>query len=241
MVQNNGTDNKTITHVIVALLIVHIAVNLASDSDANGQSPKGKIAMKKQIAIVTSHVPTFEELLRKMEPHFKFFARRVLRLKGDNLDDALQELSAMAYEMYCSLVKRGKDIFYSPIMKYTIGRYKEGRRFIGSNSTDALSEGTRQKGRTIVKKGDTLYTMLDMKNNVAKTVQFKIDFTDWYHLQTPKDQDYITDLALGYTQSEVARRHGVSSGAICQRQRKYANSWYNFIDPPENDSAVIAR
>ena len=36
-------------------------------------------------------VVSFEVLLAKMEPHFKFFAKRVLKLKADNLDDALQE------------------------------------------------------------------------------------------------------------------------------------------------------
>ena len=198
--------------------------------------------MKKQTAIVPSSVPTFESLLRKMEPHFQFFAKRVLKLRGDDFDDVLQELSAIAYELYLSLVKRGKEIFFTPLLKFAIKRYREGRRFIGYNSVDALSEGTRQKGRVIVKKGDTLHVMLDMRSNVARAVQFKIDFSDWFHLQTPQDRDCIVDLAMGFSQTEIARRRGVSPAAICQRQRKYAASWKDFFtDPPdESDAAVVA-
>ena len=56
----------------------------------------------------TSAPASFETLLAKMEPHFKFFARRVLKLKADNLDDALQEMRALAFDIYRSLVRRAK-------------------------------------------------------------------------------------------------------------------------------------
>jgi hypothetical protein len=196
--------------------------------------------MKKQPVTVPSTVPTFEALHEKMTPHFQFFAKRVLKLKGDDCDDVLQELSAIAYELYLSLVRRGKDIFFTPIMQFAIKRYRAGRRFIGSSSTDVLSDRTKLMGRSTIKNGDTLYFTLDRKDCVAKAVQFKLDFTDWYHLQTPQDQKYITDLAMNYTSSEVARKHGVSPASICQRRKIYATSWDRFIDPPEADSAVIA-
>ena len=195
--------------------------------------------MKKHVT-VPSVTPSFESLLDKMTPHLRYYAKNVLRLRGDNFDDALQELTTIAYEMYLGLVKRGKEVFFTPILKYAIGHYKEGRRFAGTNQTDVLSDRTRLIGRSMVKAGDTLYFMLDQKSNVAREVGFKIDFQSWYHLQTPQDQDYITDLVLGYTQSEVARRHGVSPAAICQRQRKYTTLWNNFIDPPEAGMVVPA-
>ena len=76
---------------------------------------------------------SFEVLLVKMVPHFRYFAKRVLRLRGDNLDDALQELTLLAFEIYSSLARRGKQTFFSPIMKFAIGKYKSGRRFAGYN------------------------------------------------------------------------------------------------------------
>jgi len=204
--------------------------------------------MKKQSAIVTSTVPTFEALLEKMMPHFRYFAKRMKRrYKRFDFDDAIQELVGMALEMYHSLVRRGKEVFYTPIMKYAIGHYCEGRRFTGTNSTDICSHQTQIKGRSEVYslfddtgEIDRRYLMQDRKADVFLKVQTKLDLQDWYHMQTTRDQDYITDLALGYTQSEVAKRHGVSPGAICQRQRKYATSWSAFIDPPEESGAVVA-
>ena len=197
--------------------------------------------MKKQTAIVTSTVPTFEALHEKMVPHFQFFAKRVLKLKGDDFDDVLQELSAIAYEMYLSLVKRGKEIFFTPIMKFAIKRYREGRRFIGSNSTDALSDKTRVMGRSTIKNGDTLHLMLDQKDDVARAVQFKLDFIDWYHRQGTRDQQIIFDLAMSETTNAVAKKFGVTAGAVSQYRKRYEKSWSAFIDPPENDSAVIAK
>ena len=197
--------------------------------------------MKTQSAIVTSTVPTFESLLEKMTPHFQFFARRVLRLKSDNYDDAMQELTTLAFDMYHSLVRRGKEIYFTPIMKYAIARYREGRRFIGYDTVDALAEGAKRKGRTLIKKGDTIYTMLDMKDNVARAVQFKLDFTDWYHRQSTRDQQIIVDLAMSHTTNEVAKMFGVTSAAISQKRRAYEKSWHNFIDPPENDCAAVAK
>jgi len=58
-----------------------------------GKSPKGKIAMKTQSATVTSTVPTFEALLKKMMPHFRYFAKRMKRrYKRFDFDDAIQDL-----------------------------------------------------------------------------------------------------------------------------------------------------
>jgi hypothetical protein len=164
-----------------------------------------------------------------MTPHFQFFAKRVLRLKGDNFDDALQELTTLAYDLYLSLVQRGKQAFYTPIMRYAMMRYQEGRRFIGSNSVDAMSEQTKIKGRSKIDKEDALYFIADKKTNVAKSIHFKIDFDDWYHMQSPKDKDIIHDLAMGETPSDIARKHGQSPASITYRRQYYAKNWKDYI------------
>ena len=94
-----------------------------------------------------STVPSFEVLLKKMLPHFRYYIGKVLRLRRDRYHDALQELTCMALEMYQSLVRRGKEVFHTPIMKFAIKKYREGRRFCGFNSTDVLSHQTQFKGR----------------------------------------------------------------------------------------------
>jgi len=171
---------------------------------------------------------SFDSLYEKMLPHFRFFAKRVMRLKADNFDDAVQELTAIAYEMYRSLVRRGKETYYSPIMKFAIKRYKSGRRFIGSSSTDVLSDWTRILERCDIcswedsENTGTRYLASNRWENVADTVQFKIDFyDDWLQQQTPRDQAIIKALSYGHTTGDVAKKYKVSAGLISQYRRRY--------------------
>jgi len=192
--------------------------------------------MKMQVTTAPSVIPAFEELLAKMEPHFKFFAKRVLRLRGDDLDDVIQELSTIAYELYLSLVHRGKAVFYSPLARYATQRYQEGRRFIGYNSTDALSEGTRQAGRSEV----AMFSQFDMtdgsldfligeQSDVSEGVSFRIDFFDgWLQEQTHRDKKIIRLLAMGEQPTTVAKRVGVTPATITYSRRRYAKSWNKY-------------
>jgi len=168
-------------------------------------------------------VPSFETLYEKMLPHFQYFARRVRRrYKGVEIEDVMQELAGWALLNYTSLVRRGKDIFYTPILKFAIKRYNSGRRFTGSNTTDIYSEETQRLGRSDlcqlsvfddeqINKGlDTREFMADRRVNVADQVQFKVDFTDWHYHQSPRDQQIIDDLAMSETTNAVSKKYGVS-------------------------------
>jgi hypothetical protein len=195
----------------------------------------------------TPTVVSFEVLLAKMNPHFKFFAKRVLKLKADNLDDALQELRAIAFDIYRSLIRRGKQAFYTPIMNYAIKRYNSGRRFAGTSTTDVLSDCTRILERCDICSLDTFDLNGDLpfltdwrQPNVADTVQFKIDFEEWHYRQSPKDQQIIGDLAMSETTNAVAKKHGVSASLISIKRKDFANSWKAFIDPPEAGMLVPA-
>ena len=102
--------------------------------------------------IANSTAPvSFDALLDKMMPHFQYFARWHVRRKNrrGDYDDVMQDLVGFALEMYTSLVQRGKEVFYSPIMQFAIKRYQEGRRFIGSNTRDILSHQTQILGGVI--------------------------------------------------------------------------------------------
>ena len=179
----------------------------------------------------TSSPVSFEVLLTKMRPHFRYYVGKILRLRLDNFDDAMQELAAIAYEIYHSLVQRGKAVFYTPIMKFAIKRYREGRRFCGINSTDVLSLQTQLMGRCetysiddCVEDTDTRHFLPDRQANVSHTVQVRMDFTDWYERQSVKDQWIITDLAKGESTNFVAKKYGVSAGLISIKRKNFANS-----------------
>ena len=188
---------------------------------------------------------SFEVLLDKMLPHFRYYAGRKLRLRLDNFDDAMQELTAIAYEIYHSLVKRGKAVFYTPIMKFAIQRYREGRRFIGLNTTDALGHQAQFLGRSTtfsindcVEDTDKRY-LQSKYPDVFHEVQIRMDFSDWYQRQSVEDQWIISDLGLGETTNAVARKYGVSAGLISQYRKRYAKSWKSFIDPEDGMTALV--
>ena len=146
-------------------------------------------------------------------------------------------MRALAFDIYRSLVRRGKEVFYTPIMKFAIKHYKAGRRIAGTNTTDVLSDCTRILERCDICSLDQFYLhdgdlpfLTDWRqSNVADTVQFKIDFEEWLGQQAERDQQIIGSLSAGHTTGEVARKHGVSDGLISQYRKRYEKSWNDFI------------
>ena len=200
----------------------------------------------KQTATVTSTV-TFDDLLIKMLPRFQSYARRLQRrFKHFDVDDTVQDLVGMALQMYRSLQLRGKQAFYSPIMKFAIKRFRDGRRFVGQNKTDALAVQTQMLGRSAVYSldqlddGDVPRITKSREPSIFRAVQTKMDFQAWYHRQSTRDQEIITDLAMSETTTAVAKKYGVTPGAISQRRKAYSLSWNAFINPGDADSAVVA-
>jgi len=185
-------------------------------------------------------VPTFDALYAKMLPHFKYFAKHHVRRKrrrGD-YEDVIQELAGFALQMYNSLIRRGKgaEVFYTPLMQFAIKRYREGRRFVGSNTKDILSHQTQILGRSKTcqlsqfdEEQDTWDFMTDRKGRVLDAVQFKIDYDAWHTSLPPRDQKIVTDLSYGYTTGDVATKYGVSAGLISQYRKRYHKDWNDFI------------
>jgi hypothetical protein len=198
---------------------------------------------------ITNSTPSpvsFEVLLTKMLPHFRYYVGRKLRLRLDNFDDAVKELTAIAYEFYHSLVQRGKDVFYTPIMKFAIKRYREGRRFIGLNTTDVLSHQTQLLDRCAtysiddcVEDTDKRHCIQDRQAKVFDTVQTRVDFSDWYQKQSIENQWLISDLALGETTNAVAKKYGVSASLISIKRRNFYNSWRRVLDPPTEEKGML--
>ena len=178
---------------------------------------------------------SFDSLLAKMLPYFRHYARRYSRNKRIDRQDVIQDLIGLALQIYNSAVRRGKEVYYTPLMQYAIKRYKSGRRCRGYNSTDILSEHAQMLGRSEVhsfhdgEREDRHHFMEDRRVSVADAVQFKIDYEDWYEQQSERDKRIITDLSRGERTGDVAKKYGVSDGLISQYRKRYRNSWDNFI------------
>lgn len=181
-------------------------------------------------------------------PGIKSYAWRAFQDYGhDRRDDAVGEVVAWAFVLVKQLAEQGRldEAFATPIAMYAIKRYREGRRVgSGQNSTDVTSPHCQLLGRAKIRNAglarhiadsfESEASAADARYPVHKIVQLRIDFFQtWLMQQSQRDQEIIRDLARGETTNDVSRKHGVSAGLISQYRRRYAESWYSFINPAE--------
>ncbi len=63
----------------------------------------------------------------------------------------------------------------------------------------------------------------------------KLDVGAWFATLTKRLKEIATDLAFGFSTSEVAEKHGVTAGRISQLRRMLEESWLAF-----QQEAVVA-
>jgi hypothetical protein len=163
---------------------------------------------------------------------------------ADKRADAVQNILCWAFLNLKNLAASGKlhDARSRPIAKFAIGRHHEGRSFgTVTSSTDVMSSYCKSLGRvnTVKHSGlaenmtdsfETDTAAADARCPPDRTVQFRMDFHEgWLKQQTPKDKEIIRELAMGSTQSEVARKFGVTPACINQYQKRYRASWNAYI------------
>ena len=163
--------------------------------------------------------------------------------------EAVQNVQVWALVNLRYLAANGKfdEAKATPLAWFAVGRHRVGRTAgVPSSTTDAMSEGCRALGRSKIKYfqidngvEDIFHSdsvMQDARCPLDLTADLKMDYETWYHKQSPRDQEIIHDLSMGYTTNEVAAKYGVSAAAISIKRRKYEKSWSDFIDPPVTDS-----
>ena len=169
-------------------------------------------------------------------------------------DEAVQNVLAWALVNLRCLAESGKfaEAKATPLAWYAVGRHRVGRTVgVPSSTTDVLSEGCRVLGRSNIKYYDfdnnveeifhSESVMFDARCPLDLTADLKMDYENWLHQQTPKDQQIIHDLSMGYTTNEVAAKYGVTASAISIKRRKYEKSWSDYINPaPEETTCSVA-
>jgi hypothetical protein len=68
----------------------------------------------------------------------------------------------------------------------------------------------------------------DKRASVADQVAAKMDVGAWFATLTRRMRQIAKDLALGFSTSEVARKHGVTPGRISQLRRELHDGWLTF-------------
>jgi hypothetical protein len=162
----------------------------------------------------------------------------------DRRSECVQNTVCWAFMLLKQNAERGRlhDIHPSPLTKFAVGRHYEGRSLgTSTSSTDVMSSYCKSLGRVNAVKNygicenvaDTFESetsATDGRYPPDRTVQFRIDFHEtWLQQQTPKDLAIIKELAIGSTQSETARKFGVTPACINQYRKRYAASWNAYI------------
>jgi hypothetical protein len=167
----------------------------------------------------------------------------------DRQDDAVQEVIAAAFVNVKRLASLGRlgEAKVTPITIFAIKLYRSGRRTgCRQNSKDVMGDHCRSIGRSRIKNfglaeriTDTWQTeavAINARYPVPQQVAFKMDFGTWFRGLEKRDREIIKALGMGDSTSEVAKKFNVSWGRISQLRRKYAESWFAYIQGTEVES-----
>ena len=170
-----------------------------------------------------------------MLPEIEQRLRRAFRqLDPASKDEAIGEGVLHAMLAYYRLHEQSREQVATPasLAFYSVRAVRRGRPAAGKmNGTDVLSRYA-QVGHDIQvdrSKGGWIEALVeDKRASVPDQVATKLDFGSWFATLTRRMKEIAKDLALGFSTSEVARKHGVTAGRISQLRRVLEASWSAF-------------
>jgi hypothetical protein len=194
----------------------------------------------------------FASLLPIVERHARVHFRHV---RGQELDDRIQETRAVAWKGFLRLEERGKDVFQFPTVfaRRCAQAVQNGRRAARMDSaTDALSPWAQRKhgfktealpslstrSHTDLYGAPTGQEHLDAweerlhasDSPVDDQVAFRLDFADWLGTWDEHHRRIIGAMAQDERTTDIARRFGKSKGRISQLRTEYRTDWERFTD-----------
>lgn len=172
--------------------------------------------------------------------------REFRQWKAEMKMEMVAEATAIAWKSFCGIEETGRDPvrLKSRIVAYAIQHVRAGRTLASRwSSVDAMSRraqlrhgfsvhrsaNSRHSGRTAGRISFSVEEIGDRRHrNVSQEAAFRIDFNDWLSRLDDRLRDIVSDLASGYSTSEVSNRFGLSAGRISQIRRELENSWKRF-------------
>ncbi len=143
-------------------------------------------------------------------------------LDPESQEDATAEAIAHCLLAYVRLHEQGRTEAANPssLAWYASRQIKRGRPAVGRmNSKEPLSRYAQiSNGSRLVQwNGEWIDKLVaDKRATVPDQVAAKMDFHAWFATLTKRMKQIAKDLALGFSTSEVARKHGVTAGRISQ-------------------------
>ena len=186
----------------------------------------------------TLHHQFVDHILPAVELHA---AVQFRHLKGQDRDEAVQETTAVAWQLYVQAVEGGKDpaSFPTYIAAFAVKRVRSGRLLAGTSARDVLAPTTQRRNGFEVHSLDDescdpdagwkAAVALDSRNfTPADAVSFRLDFDRWLNGLSSRDRAIGERLAVGDRPGLVAMKFKLSPPIISKLRRKLAQSWERF-------------
>lgn len=178
----------------------------------------------------------FEEALPKIRTVLRF---RLRHLRGEAKEEAMAEATAIAWQGYLSLCRRGRDpeSLVGKIAEYASRTVRSGRRLAGDPSVrDVMSIRARHRhGHQVgsLPVGDEDPVAPEVRDALrdrrgpspADEVIARLDFEEWLLGLSPQQRDIAQELTAGQNTVEVAGKHGVTRTRIFQHRQQMQKDW----------------
>ena len=165
-------------------------------------------------------------------------------------EELVQEVICNCLVAFVRLIQLGKgDLAYAGVLaRYAVAQVKQGRQ-VGSRFTisDVMSRFCQHRKGFSLERLDTFcleaeewieVIVVDRQTSVPDQVAFRIDVPQWLATLTQRARTIATDLATGWTTSEVARKYHLSDGRVSQIRRELFESWQKFHGDADGAAAV---
>ena len=166
--------------------------------------------------------------------------------------EAVAEVVAMAFCMYVSLVRDGRDsvAYASVLARFGVRRVRSGRQAATPQNIRDVSSAFCQirKGVTVEQldrsdrdTGQWLEVLVEDKTaGPAEIAASRIDVGDWMAALPKRERRIAKMLAAGETTGDTARMFRVSPSRVSQCRRELKTSWEKFtVDPRQSASTAI--
>ena len=167
-----------------------------------------------------------DEIIRLATPHFR-------RLGPEGCDEAVQNTLGLCWLYWLRLVKQGKAgdeaVFRNMIwwaVKHTrLGRMPQG---CGSRKAKCVLDYARRGMRGVSTEPVDLNAYVGPTAPVPDAAAFRIDTPAFLATLDGRNRGIALDLAAGLGTGEVARKWGVTPGAISQFRTRFRRWWDTF-------------
>ena len=167
----------------------------------------------------------YPRMQRQIGGHFR-------HLDPDKREEAVSNTVALAWKFFFRLFEEGratqrilKNVLWYAIQQTKVGRTAQGTQF--RKCKCALSY--RRFGSLKFEWAD-LNGLISDNTPVPEQVIFRVDVKRFFSTLKPHQQSLAYDLAIGNTTTEVARKHGVTPGAVSQYRRRFKSLYDKFFE-----------